>query len=326
RASEQINNLVGTGTRPTIAPATGKKFQPNPTKYYSMANNAEEIPTLVQKVEPLKTDKLLELYNNDAPEWKEIFWKTTDLRKPEIAAELDELMARHPEILNTPEYAKEDVVTLIGTPAAPYTADQIAMVAAIENKPQWIIYAYRRGCYVGNAAYYALKNGHMQLANDILNMGGKSQDAVYQALVQGDEEMAEFIFRRYNVDLEHAEVLQDPLIVRMAEKSAKGVEWLANHGASLYLRGNQTVVSAAANNGQVEVLEMLAQKGLKMDGGFEYDKVFFHPNSVQKLIELGAKVNEKTLSRALRLLGSQIGNKEKFSAVEESFHIIERAL
>ena len=52
RASEQINNLVGTGTRPTIAPATGKKFQPNPTKYYSMANNAEEIPTLVQKVEP----------------------------------------------------------------------------------------------------------------------------------------------------------------------------------------------------------------------------------------------------------------------------------
>ncbi|MBO7190839.1 MAG: hypothetical protein J6V32_01860 [Elusimicrobiaceae bacterium] len=50
RASEQINNLVGTGTRPTIAPATGKKFQPNPTKYYSMTNNAEEVPSLTQKV------------------------------------------------------------------------------------------------------------------------------------------------------------------------------------------------------------------------------------------------------------------------------------
>ena len=48
-AGEQINKSVGTGTRPAIAPAAGKKFQPNPTKYYSMSNNAEEIPTLVEK-------------------------------------------------------------------------------------------------------------------------------------------------------------------------------------------------------------------------------------------------------------------------------------
>ncbi|MBO7190638.1 MAG: hypothetical protein J6V32_00810, partial [Elusimicrobiaceae bacterium] len=34
-AGEQINKSVGTGTRPAIAPAAGKKFQPNPTKYYS---------------------------------------------------------------------------------------------------------------------------------------------------------------------------------------------------------------------------------------------------------------------------------------------------
>lgn len=326
KASEEIKRTMGTEPRSSMVPAA-KPLPSNQTNYYSMANNAEEIPTLVQKAELSKTDNLLELYKNKDPKWEDIYWETTDLEIPEIAAELDALMARHPEILKNPEYASEYEYSrhIIFETDADYTADQIAMVAAMENKPQWIVFAHRRSGHIGNAMYYALKNGHFQLADEIIKMTSKSQDALYEALVLGDEEMAEFIFKRYNVDLEQVNFLDNPLIVRMAAKSAKGVEWLLNHGASLYQRGIYTVVSAAASNGQVEVLDMLAKKGLDMNEGFANPHVFFHPNCVQKLIELGAKVNGKILYRAENLLEFQRVDEEKFRAVNESIEIIKGA-
>ena len=327
KASEEIKRTMGTERRSSMAPAANKPLSSNQTKYYSMANNAEEIPTLVQKAEPSKTDNLLELYKNKDPKWEDIYWETTDLEIPEIAAELDAMMARHPEILKNPEYASEYEYSrhIIFETDADYTADQIAMVAAMENKPQWIVFAHRRSGHTGNAMYYALKNGHFQLADEIIKMTSKSQDALYEALVLGDEEMAEFIFKRYNVDLAKVNFLDNPLIVRMAAKSAKGVEWLLNHGASLYQRGIHTVVSAAASNGQVELLDMLAKKGLDMNEGFKNSHVFFHPNSVQKLIELGAKVNGEILYRAENLLEFQRGDEEKFRAVNKSIEIIKGA-
>ena len=332
KSSEEIKRTMGTESRSSMAPAANKPLSSNQTKYYSMANNAEEIPMLTQKVAPVakQTDptyRLLELYKKDDPKLEDIYWETTDLDIPEIAAELDAMMARHPEILKNPEYASEYEYSrhIMFETDADYTADQIAMVAAMENKPQWIVFAHRRSGHTGNAMYYALKNGHFQLADEIIKMTSKSQDALYEALVLGDEEMAELIFKRYNVDLEQVNFLDNPLIVRMAAKSAKGVEWLLDHGASLYQRGIYTVVSAAASNGQVEVLDMLAKKGVDMNEGFKNSHVFFHPNSVQKLIELGAKVNREILYRAENLLEFQRGDEEKFRAVNKSIEIIKGA-
>ncbi len=252
----------------------------------------------------------------------------TDLSYPDIAEQLDRLMQRHPEILNNPEYNTRDAVHVVGQPDAPYTADQIAMMAAIENQPQWTCYAAGRAGHIGDSVYYALKNGHEDLANWILQYYEKSiNDALYEALVLGDMKMAEHIYFTYDVDVNKTtDLLESSLLVRMSEKSADGVNWLLDHGAILS-RNNYSYneLNAAIDGDRPDVLDILHDRGMDFSGILHKYPVFFHPQCVEKLIALGVPVDEQTVRDALEVSWQAGLTQSEREAAEKSYGIVRTA-
>lgn len=252
----------------------------------------------------------------------------TDLSFPEIAKQLDRLMQRHPEILKNPQYGREDRVKMVNLPTAPYTADQIAMVAALENQPQWTWYAGERAGLLGNSVYYALKNGHGELASWILKYYDCSiNDALYEALVLGDMAMAEQIYSTYNVDVDKTTLtLEQPLLVRMSEKSTNGVNWLLAHGADPV--GNHYLYPALDNaiqNGQTDVIEILHQLGADLSLAFQHSSVFFYPQCVEKLIALGVPVNGQIVDKAFYVQWAENLTPEEKEAAETTYNILWKA-
>ncbi len=267
--------------------------------------------------------------NPFATETHKMARQLTDLSYPEIAERLDRLMQRHPEILNNPEYSKPDSTRIVNLPQAPYTADQIAMVAAIENQPQWTWYAQKRLGRIGDSVYYALKNGHEDLANWILHDYNESiNGALYEALLLDDMKMAEYIYHTYQVDVNKiTETLESSLLIRMSEKSAKGVNWLLEHGA-IISKNNYwyNELDAAIRGNRTDVIEILYEHGMDLSDALSNENVilFFRPQCVEKLIALGVPAKQ-LVNRAQAVVLQTDLTQEESAAAYQSYSIISEA-